>query len=749
MVAMGAIVLTGCMKVKNEVITSTYDSSKTPVTSIEYVEGESSATTMTFNVYGAAAKAAGSTTFTVFLATDVESDVLGNGATFKIVDAADTAQVKFTKLAEGDVYRPRVRANYDPFIYSSWTDIPGKAALVGTGIVDLAFGAPLSVSTTPTDETIAVKWTHVPYAKQYVVEYKAASVSEWEVSQPQETNSYTIAGLTEFSDYDVRIKAINKDAQESDYKAVAVKTQKAFSFKKKEQVIEFFTSRAAAAAETDKFSLAADIDMEGATLPAVATFVASFDGQGHALKNLKITEPLFTENSGAISNLVLDASCTIAPASSFFAPVVMKNTEKGKLTKVVNKAAVSFESNDAVDAGAFMASIAVYNYGTVQDCENQGAVSYIVNATSGPWGIAGIVAVNGGKVNGCVNKGKVTSYADCCYEKKVIGEIDEKITGCTGGIVAYGLKGGTVDKATNDGEVDYLVRAMNKYNGSVGMNRNQIAGIVAAPDGDITNSVNNGTINVRIYNEAGKTNAKEYNFGAAGISGGDYFATGQNNTNISDCTNKGTINVDSQHAKSNNTVGGIVGWPCVESAKGTVMTKNCINDGDIHITGPLKMRAGGVQGGSGNMDGCVNNGNIIIGADVNTASVAGSLCGFHHYGTKIVNCSAFGSVKSEASLAGVGGLVGNIANAAHSTGTGCAVNCELSCPNTAGIGMVIGIFNGSGSDTAITFGLASDPIKVAGKVNGTALTASNYADYVHGSTKYSEAYHKFFTEFGE
>lgn len=753
MVAMGAIVLTGCMKVKNEVITSTYDSSKTPVTSIEYVEGESSATTMTFNVYGAAAKAAGSTTFTVFLATDVESDVLGNGATFKIVDAADTVQVKFTKLKEGDVYRPRVRANYDPFIYSSWTDIPGKAALVGTGLVDLAFGAPLNVTTTPTDETLAVKWSQVPYATSYIVESKAASASEWEVSQPQTTNSYTIVGLTEFTDYDVRVKAVNKDAQESDYKAVTAKTQKAFSFKKKEQVIEFFTSRAAAAAATDKFSLAADIDMGGATLPAVATFVASFDGQGHALKNLKITEPLFAENSGAISNLVLDASCTIAPASSFFAPVVMKNTEKGKLTKVVNKAAVSFESNDAVDAGAFMASIAVYNYGTVQDCENQGAVSYIVNATSGPWGIAGIVAVNGGKVNGCVNKGKVTSYADCCSEKMEIGEFDsvddDGITGCTGGIVAYEAKGATVEKSTNDGEIDYLVRAMNKYTGgkiNKGMNRNQIAGIVASPDGDITGCINNGTINARVLNEEGTDNAKEYNFGVGGISGGDYFATGQNNTNIVECTNNGAINVESPHDNSNCTIGGIVGWPGVEGKQAT-STKKCINKGNIIVKGTAKFRAGGVQGGTGNMEDCTNEGNILVEGS-NSGSVIGSLCGFHSQGHVIKNCVAKGTIESKVTITAIGGLIGNIGNAAHTTGEGCSVNCVLKgTMDLAEVGLVVGYFNGSSK--VITLGTEASKIKVAGSVNGTTITADNFTDYLHGPKNYSATNHTLNAEFGE
>ena len=746
MVAMGAIVLTGCMKVKNEVITSTYDSSKTPVTSIEYVEGESSATTMTFNVYGAAAKAAGSTTFTVFLATDVESDVLGNGATFKIVDAADTVQVKFTKLKEGDVYRPRVRANYDPFIYSSWTDIPGKAALVGTGLVDLAFGAPLNVTTTPTDETLAVKWSQVPYATSYIVESKAASASEWEVSQPQTTNSYTIVGLTEFTDYDVRVKAVNKDAQESDYKAVIAKTQKAFSFKKKEQVIEFFTSRAAAAAATDKFSLAADIDMGGATLPAVATFVASFDGQGHALKNFKASAPLFSELSGKVSNLTIEGEYAIDAANvADFGSVAAVCKEKGSIENVVNN------SDIVVSGSEFTAALRIGGIvgaaeGKISGCENKGKVSIVSESNVVGLGLGGIAGYLANEMKGCVNKGDITLQGKSVKAKATVGDISSvlpTIGGCVG--LGAGVGKFSMSKCSNSGKVTYC---FDEVVLTANLNRDQEGGIVGSPCGPVTDCINTGDIYVTLLISSGNY---EYNLCIGGIGGGDYYLTSDSkepycNTAYTGCENKGNIVVETNSAKANSTLGGIVGWPGQEKGH-KVFTTNCKNTGNLTVKGAAKIRVGGIQGGSGNMEKCTNEGAIVI-EGAASSSVAGALCGFHSQGHAITNCVVKGSVESKVKLTGIGGLVGNIGNAKHTTGEGCSVDCSLKgTDDTSEIGLIVGYFNGSSS--AITLGTEASKIKVAGSVNGTTITAGNYSEYLHGPKNYSTTNHILNAEYGK
>lgn len=731
MVAMGAIVLSGCMKVKNEVITSTYDSSKTTVASIEYVEGESSATTMTFNVYGAAAKAAGSTTFTVFLATDCESDVLGNGATFKIVDAADTAQVKFTKLKEGDVYRPRVRANYDPFIYSSWTDIPGKAALVGTGLVDLAFGAPVSVTTTPTDETLAVKWSQVPYATSYIVESKASSASEWEVSQPQTTNSYTIVGLNEFTDYDVRVKAVNKDAQESDYKAVTAKTQKSFNFKKKEQVVEFFTSRAAAAAATDKFSLAADIDMEGATLPAVAAFVASFDGQGHALKNLKITEPLFTENSGTISNLIIDASCTVEAAGSF-SIIVGKNTNKGTLEKVVNKA--SFTSACPADAaeGFAIGAVARISYGKVVDCTNEGNIKVTCDGVMASPAVAGVVAYQkDGTFTGNKNVGQVLVEHKGTTNASIPG-FDRKPFATIGGVLGV-VVSTSVEKCENEGPVTVSCSAAGKIGA-----RHYVGGVTGTAEKEcsLIECKNKAVVKVDFTNDA--TGKQVWVGGIAGGRNADYKEF-DGCVEIKNCVNEGDIYLTSDWKGSNNYLAGIAGQALIEApgdltgkdAKVGVM-KGCTNKGKLTSSGAAQIRVGGLSGGAATIEDSANEGELIIGH-----SGKGAVGGLVGYPTQtkhpVKNSRNTGNITvlDAANVGfGVGGLFGQGGNTVQNY-EGCTVDCKITAPSKVWAGIVLGTANSLENKT-ITYGTAGNPFKVRGTVNETTLTAGNYRDYLIG-----------------
>lgn len=497
---------------------------------------------------------------------------------------------------------------------------------------------------------------------------------------------------------------------------------------------------------TCEVKLGNDIDMQGVKVNSVSHFEATLDGQDHSIDNLKITAPLFVENVGKIKNLKIGSTCQIVPNSAIFAPVVMNNLNLGELDKVVNNAAVKFESDVHVDGGALLAGLVVYNRGVVQNCENYGEVSYVVNATSDPWGVAGLVSTNGGKVDNCSNKGKIVSYADCCLTKKSIGELGFSATGCTGGIVAYSWEGGRVENSTNDGEIDYKVTSIHLPEASV--NRNQIAGIVAAPNGDVVNCINNGNITA-VLTKVLEAENKEYIVGVGGISGGDYFAANsQSNSNIIGCTNNGTLMLTSDHSGSNNTIGGIVAWPCAEATASNVVTKECINNGDIFVSGTLKCRAGGVQGGSGRLQGCVNNGNISFSSEVNTGSAAGSLCGFHSNGFEIVDCKALGSVKTEAVLVGLGGLVGAIGNAALTSGTGCMVNCELTSPEEqTEIGLLIGHFNGTSK--AITLGTDTDKIKIAGKVNGTTITADNYLNYITSSSNYTPSKHKLNVEYGE
>ena len=146
------------------------------------------------------------------------------------------------------------------------------------------------------------------------------------------------------------------------------------------------------------------------------------------------------------------------------------------------------------------------------------------------------------------------------------------------------------------------------------------------------------------------------------------------------------------------------------------------------------------------MDSCTNEGAIVLESG-NSDSVLGSLCGFHSQGHVIKNCKALGSVTAKSTVAGIGGLIGNIGNVAHTTGDGCVVKCTVTGGTEKNTGLIIGLFNGN--TKAIKLGTASAPIKVSGTVNGTTITASNYSDYLHGSTKFSASNHILTTVYGE
>ncbi len=216
-------------------------------------------------------------------------------------------------------------------------------------------------------------------------------------------------------------------------------------------------------------------------------------------------------------------------------------------------------------------------------------------------------------------------------------------------------------------------------------------------------------------------------------------------TPIFTCNNDGHINIDTDAANANSAVGGIVGWPCKEGG-GTVSTKDCTNSGKLTLNGLGKVRIGGIQGGSGIMDNCTNTADIEIPTTGNNYTVAGLLAGFHSNGYAVTNCTAKGTISSPVLLLGASGMIGNIGNAAHTTGDGCKVDCVLDVPKTTNVGMVIGYFNGKTKD--IKMG-TEVPVKVKGTVNGTVLNADNFSGFLNGPTNFDAKVHIINAQYGE
>ena len=116
-----------------------------------------------------------------------------------------------------------------------------------------------------------------------------------------------------------------------------------------------------------------------------------------------------------------------------------------------------------------------------------------------------------------------------------------------------------------------------------------------------------------------------------------------------------------------------------------------------------------------------NSGAITVSYTLNTTlHCAGGIVGLHE-GFKISGCSNTGALNTTLNCP-TGGLIGLQLDAALSTGEGCTVVCDITSGQASTGGMLVGVYSGT---AAFTMGSSSNPIKVAGSINGAAASASN------------------------
>ena len=189
--------------------------------------------------------------------------------------------------------------------------------------------------------------------------------------------------------------------------------------------------------------------------------------------------------------------------------------------------------------------------------------------------------------------------------------------------IAADVKGLTVTGCTNNADI-HVQNLINTGNGGKGL---QLAGIVgyARAATVVTECTNNG------------------DFSAPAGRGGGIVATLDGST-VKNCTNNGTIEDDKfgQHAGNDSAygykrMGGLVG-----GTSGTTSVEDCTNNGTV-IT-HIGCRTGGFVGhNSGNLSGCVNNGNIF-GLAAHDDHGAAWAAGFTTNKDNIVNCTGKGRV---------------------------------------------------------------------------------------------------------
>ena len=220
-------------------------------------------------------------------------------------------------------------------------------------------------------------------------------------------------------------------------------------------------------------SLTADLDLAGMELPAIETFVATLDGQGHSLRNWAAKAPLILTNEGTVQNLVIDGSCSMA-VSANMAYIAQTNsgtvsgctnragitcsadpgatarlagfvaTNKGRITGCVNRGDIRFDAPEDTRA-MYLSGIAgtCSTDAQIEDCENYGAITYA--APTGATqvykrlaGITGMADVSGIRIARCVNRGAISMTVPAGTSIRnirnggIVGETKNEvdITGC-------------------------------------------------------------------------------------------------------------------------------------------------------------------------------------------------------------------------------------------------------------------------------------------------------------------------------
>ena len=512
---------------------------------------------------------------------------------------------------------------------------------------------------------------------------------------------------------------------------------------------------------TEDAELGADINITGKQMLPAPEMTGNFDGKNHKI-TVSLGFPLFPLVRGDIKNLTIDGSfnATCGADKTVLAPI---GKSYGTIQNVINRATVTLsgpagQGGAETKNGAIAAGVVGEGYGPVKYCKNFGEISALASGKD-TWAIfvGGVAGVVGDAVEGCVNNADVQLVAGSPLGRtKGLTEVSMKYdpVASVAGIVVYAVSDAThtvtVKDCENTGKISFTYD--NLHDKSAAVSRSPVAGIVANSGGDITNCHNSGNIIAKMVASDRSKAYADINIilHAAGVQGSDYFvkkikaAADQNETSVYNCSNSGDIIADSDMTKSNNTIGGVSAWPAAESASITVI-KDCTNHGNLYVSGLLKIRAGGIAGGTNNIEGCKNTGSIFV-ESADKTSVFGLINGFHTQTHSLKNCETTGTLESKLAVSGLGGICGGIGNVENTICEGCKVYSNIIGGGTAQCGLIVGHLNGNTKN--ITIGTTESPVTVNGSVDGVTATADNYMTLLHKATNYTEGVHTFNAVFG-
>lgn len=743
------------------------DTSLAVPTGFTYDEENSSASTIALYWNPAEAIADGARSFTIQIPQTLNGgDNYDNSVSHTLsADDDNCDMTSFGNLALGSYYA-RIRANYPKSKFSSWvylTDSNGEPITIESKL-----SKPVISSIVAGADVITVSWNAVTDAEGYTVEYKAADATEWTSADAGKVTSYEIMNLEPETAYQVRVQAYNTTkGVSSEYSATGdVTTLEAGKFpmdvNTPERFLRFMNSEALKASETDQVNITADIDLTGYTFTTNVTFKGILNGNNHTIDGFSITEPLFAE-IGEAKDLIIGANTSLKTTEpGLIAMLAVKSTRE--LNNITNKGSVSLDLAADASVVTNIAGIVAEANGDVVGCKNEGAVTLTAASGIGLKGsfISGVVGYAMGEVRDCSNSGAVTLDASHLIDI-ALKYGHATVTGIPihmGGVVTDAAQ--AVSNCSNSGRITYKLTHMENLTKSVGTNCPRIGGVVGITIANVSKCTNTGDIDVLITGSERKAwngssyITNNYTTKVGGVVGGQNDntkeTTGDKTASYTDLVNEGNIVFDSDADKSNNTLGGVIGYPNGEVVHSQYAT-NCINRGTVIAKGAGKFRVGGVSGASGNLFQCKNYGRVENASDTKAGTVGGVM-GYSTRKHLVSGCENYGDVVSSSSSKAIvtGGLLAeqndNI-NYPVTTGEGCIVKCNVISNNDSNtnVGMIFGKFSyGEGyvsSDgktkggAAIVFGSSDNPVKVSGSisVNGTAttITSSNLATYYVGT----------------
>ena len=433
-------------------------------------------------------------------------------------------------------------------------------------------------------------------------------------------------------------------------------------------------------------------------------------------------------------------------------------TSNGGIFNCVNNGDISLNvgANEKVTCvgGVIGSAGKVYNkaadnkleyYCTVENCVNNGKVSYCCLSQGQQLHYGGVAGATHAKVISCKNNGSVTFSTDTekvnptLYMAGIAGVSSGDFTDCHNAgtltidnidfgywVALGGLTGRcvntpamTVSDCTNSGkiQIDFTASANQVHN---------VAGLVGIADG--------GNISILNCHNTGEITMTTPGTGQCGAQIGGIAAKITKPGDVENCTNTAAITFNTSAAAGRNSwLGGIVAD--IESS--VVDVTNCVNTGAVTFnnTGAAEVY-GGVGGVVGNyykegstMTNCVNKGAVSLLGALKAESCIGGLAGTNS--NNFDNCKSLGSItlNNNGSNIALIGAIGGRLNDKSCTWNGLEINCAVNYNEGNNI---FGLLQ---ADTWITSAYATvgavTPcvVKSTTTVNGEAVTAEQLKEF--------------------